>query len=97
VTICPACGYPTIGLDLCPYCRPVEMLTVSRTFEPMLFASKLRHGSASVETRRPGFNPAAQARREHAPIYMSSPHMARRRPAVAKVCRSQQPSLLLED
>jgi predicted Zn-ribbon and HTH transcriptional regulator len=20
--ICPACGYPTLGADLCAYCRP---------------------------------------------------------------------------
>ncbi|WP_156662732.1 hypothetical protein [Mycobacterium sp. 1274761.0] len=22
-SICPACGYPTIGMDLCAYCRPL--------------------------------------------------------------------------
>jgi hypothetical protein len=23
VEICPACGYPTIGTDLCAFCRPL--------------------------------------------------------------------------
>ena len=23
VEICPACGYPTIGADLCAFCRPL--------------------------------------------------------------------------
>lgn len=22
-SICPACGYPSIGMDLCAYCRPL--------------------------------------------------------------------------
>ena len=25
VAICPACGYPTVGPDLCFYCRPVAV------------------------------------------------------------------------
>jgi hypothetical protein len=61
IDVCPACGYPTVGPDLCSYCRPVETLTGDRTFEPMLSASKLRYGSVSVEMRHPGCNPAAQA------------------------------------
>ena len=22
-SICPACGYPSLGMDLCAYCRPL--------------------------------------------------------------------------
>jgi hypothetical protein len=40
INVCPACGYPTVGPDLCSYCRPVEMLTGHQTFEPMLSISK---------------------------------------------------------
>jgi hypothetical protein len=25
IAICPSCGYPTLGPDLCFYCRPVAM------------------------------------------------------------------------
>ncbi len=32
VDVCPACGYPTIGPDLCAFCRPVEMLIGDKTF-----------------------------------------------------------------
>jgi hypothetical protein len=52
IDVCPACGYPTVGPDLCFYCRPVEMLTRDRTFEPTHSASKLRHGSVSVGIRQ---------------------------------------------
>jgi hypothetical protein len=41
IDACPACGYPTIGPDLCSYCRP-EAQTNDRMFEPMLFATTLR-------------------------------------------------------
>ena len=27
IDVCPACGYPTVGPDLCFYCRPVGALT----------------------------------------------------------------------
>ncbi len=30
VAVCPACGYPTIGPDLCAFCRDVVMLTDGR-------------------------------------------------------------------
>lgn len=30
VAVCPACGYPTIGPDLCAFCRDVVMLTDRR-------------------------------------------------------------------
>jgi len=33
VDVCPACGYPTIGPELCAFCRPVEMLRGDMTFE----------------------------------------------------------------
>jgi hypothetical protein len=59
IDVCPACGYPTVGPDLCYYCRPVETLTDDRTFEPTLSASKLRHGPVSVGMRRTGSTPAA--------------------------------------
>jgi hypothetical protein len=26
VAICPACGYPTVGPDLCFYCRPAAII-----------------------------------------------------------------------
>ena len=26
VAICPACGYPTVGRDLCFYCRSVAVI-----------------------------------------------------------------------
>jgi hypothetical protein len=26
VAICPACGYPTVGPDLCFYCRPAAIV-----------------------------------------------------------------------
>ena len=26
IDICPACGYPTVGRDLCFYCQPVGAL-----------------------------------------------------------------------
>ncbi len=61
VNVCPACGYPTVGPDVCFYCRPIEALTGDRMFEQMLSASKLGHGSVSVGMRHPGSNPAAQA------------------------------------
>jgi hypothetical protein len=38
IIVCPACGYPTVGPDLCFYCRPVEALTGDQTrlnFEPL--------------------------------------------------------------
>lgn len=34
VAICPACGYPTIGPELCAFCRPVKMLKADESFEP---------------------------------------------------------------
>ncbi len=37
IDVCPACGYPTIGPDLCAFCRPVGALIGDQTFEPMLF------------------------------------------------------------
>ena len=49
IDVCPACGYPTIGPDLCSYCRPVEAQTSDRMFEPMLSATTLRHGPVSVD------------------------------------------------
>ena len=24
IDVCPACGYPTVGPDLCAFCRPVD-------------------------------------------------------------------------
>jgi hypothetical protein len=24
IDVCPACGYPTIGPDLCAFCRPLD-------------------------------------------------------------------------
>lgn len=30
VAVCPACGYPTIGPELCAFCRDVVMLTDRR-------------------------------------------------------------------
>lgn len=44
--ICPACGYPTVGPDLCAFCRPEVALTVDRTIEPMLSATRLLRESA---------------------------------------------------
>lgn len=32
VAVCPACGYPTIGPELCAFCRDVGMLTADGTF-----------------------------------------------------------------
>ena len=61
IDVCPACGYPTVGPDLCSYCRPVEALTRDQTFEPVPSAIKLRRGSVLVGIRHPGANPAAQA------------------------------------
>ncbi|WP_156738293.1 MULTISPECIES: hypothetical protein [unclassified Mycobacterium] len=34
VEVCPACGYPTLGPELCAFCRSVEMLSDDKTFEP---------------------------------------------------------------
>ena len=31
VDICPACGYPTIGPDLCAFCRPLVALAGDQT------------------------------------------------------------------
>jgi hypothetical protein len=31
VDVCRACGYPTVGPDLCFYCRPVGALTGDQT------------------------------------------------------------------
>lgn len=50
IDICPACGYPTIGPELCAFCRPVEVLTGRQMREPV----------PSVELL-PDFNPTAQA------------------------------------
>jgi hypothetical protein len=40
IDVCPACGYPTVGPDLCFYCRPVGALTGEQTrlsrYEPRL-------------------------------------------------------------
>jgi hypothetical protein len=33
--ICPACGYPTLGPDLCAFCRPGEVLAGDQAFGPM--------------------------------------------------------------
>jgi hypothetical protein len=27
IIVCPACGYPTLGPDLCAFCRPVAATT----------------------------------------------------------------------
>ncbi|WP_156685835.1 hypothetical protein [Mycobacterium sp. Marseille-P9652] len=39
VDVCAACGYPTIGPELCAFCRPVEMLRGDQTFGPIPFAA----------------------------------------------------------
>ncbi len=39
VKVCAACGYPTIGPELCAFCRPVEMLRGDKTFEPITFGT----------------------------------------------------------
>ena len=49
VDVCPACGYPTLGPDLCSYCRPVETQTSDRILEAMLSATGLHHGPVSVD------------------------------------------------
>ena len=49
IDVCPACGDPTIGSDLCSCCRPVEAQTNDRMFEPMLSATTLRDGPVSVD------------------------------------------------
>jgi hypothetical protein len=40
VDVCPACGYPTIGPELCAFCRPVEMLRGDMTFERIALRSE---------------------------------------------------------
>ena len=50
IDVCPACGYPTVGPDLCFYCRPVGALTGDQTrlsrYEPRLsqFAGDVLRG-----------------------------------------------------
>ncbi len=61
IDVCPACGYPTVGPDLCFYCR-AEALTGDQMFEPMLSATTLRHRSGKAGMRPPGSHPVAQAR-----------------------------------
>ncbi len=39
MTICPACGYPKIGLGLCAACLPINMLTDDQPTRPMKSAS----------------------------------------------------------
>ena len=37
IGVCPACGYPTLGPDLCAFCSREVALTVNQTFEPDAF------------------------------------------------------------
>ncbi len=60
IDICPACGYPTIGPELCAFCRPVEVLTGDQMSEPVP-SVKLHRGSVRVGMRHPDSNPTAQA------------------------------------
>ncbi len=34
IIICPVCGYPTVGPDLCFYCRPVAVEVSSGDIAP---------------------------------------------------------------
>jgi hypothetical protein len=60
IDICPACGYPTIGPDVCFFCRP-EIVMSGQAFEPEVSVTKLGRGSAGVGMRHSGFDPAAHA------------------------------------
>jgi hypothetical protein len=56
IDVCRACGYPTVGPDLCAYCRPVVALTrgdqthLSR-YEPRLsqFAGDVLAARATID------------------------------------------------
>jgi hypothetical protein len=60
VDVCPACGYPTIGPDVCFFCRPEIVMTGEQTLEPQA-PMTLHPGSAAVGVRHPGLDPAAHA------------------------------------
>ncbi|WP_375489473.1 hypothetical protein [uncultured Mycobacterium sp.] len=60
VDVCPACGYPTIGPEVCFFCRPEIVVTGEQAFEPQV-PTTLHRESVAVITRHPGFDPAAQA------------------------------------
>jgi hypothetical protein len=60
IDICPACGYPTIGPELCAFCRPIEVLTGDQTWASVP-SVELHRGSAGMRMRLPEPNPTAQA------------------------------------
>lgn len=49
VDVCPACGYPTLGPDLCSVCRPLVAKTLTPSSNPLaeqgLFASATMRSS----------------------------------------------------
>jgi hypothetical protein len=65
--ICPACGYPTLGPDLCAFCRPGEVLAGLEAFGPMPSTATMRPGSAWVGVRDEGSTSATY------PIVLSGP------------------------
>ncbi|BBY06146.1 hypothetical protein [Mycobacterium noviomagense] len=58
VDVCPACGYPTIGPDVCFFCRPEIVMTGQQTSEPDV-STTLHRGSVPVGVMHPGLDPAA--------------------------------------
>jgi len=51
VAICPACGYPTLGPDLCYYCRPmaIDLAAAATTPIPAGVGAHLGHRHAGSE------------------------------------------------
>lgn len=42
IDICPACGYPTVGVELCAYCVPVQSTNGHHPFHSIPGAGQAR-------------------------------------------------------
>lgn len=42
IDICPACGYPTLGVELCAYCVPVQSMNGHHPFHSVPGAGQPR-------------------------------------------------------
>jgi hypothetical protein len=48
IEVCPACGYPVLGFDLCSACRPAPALTGNRLVERQVSATKVAPRAAAL-------------------------------------------------